>query len=130
MKYLIMLLIVVGAALADFLTGIIKAYCTGSVNSAKMRRGGLNKLAEIIVMTTVCGLDTGINALGQYYGAEQLSSFAGAITAVSVFGYITVMEVISILENYRVINPEAQWVCNLVKRFTISKEEKNDDNKN
>ncbi|MCM1528505.1 MAG: phage holin family protein [Alistipes sp.] len=126
MKYLIMLMIVVGAALADFLTGIIKAYCTGSVNSSKMRRGGLNKLAEIIVMTTVCGLDTGINALGKYYGAEELSSIAGAITAVSVFGYITVMEIISILENYRVINPEAQWVCSLVKRFTISKEDKND----
>lgn len=126
MKYLIMLMIVVGAALADFLTGIIKAYCAGDVNSSKMRRGGLNKLAEIIVMATVCGLDTGINALGKYYGAEELSTIAGAITAVSVFGYITVMEIISILENYRVINPEAQWVCSLVKRFTITKEDKND----
>ncbi|MBP3379276.1 MAG: phage holin family protein [Ruminococcus sp.] len=129
MKYLIMLMIVVGAALADFLTGIIKAYCTGNVNSSKMRRGGLNKLAEIIVMTTVCGLDTGINALGKYYGAEELSFIAGTITAVSVFGYITVMEIISILENYRVINPEAQWVSSLVKRFTITKEENNDNDK-
>ncbi len=125
-----MLLVVVGAALADFLTGIIKAYCTGSVNSSKMRRGGLNKLAEIIVMTTVCGLDMGINALGKFYGAEELSSIAGAITAISVFGYITVMEIISILENYRVINPDAQWVCSLVKRFTISNEgEKENDKK-
>ena len=50
MKYIIMLTIVIGLALADFATGWIKAYCKGDVRSSKMRKGGLNKLAEIIVM--------------------------------------------------------------------------------
>ena len=50
MKYIIMLMIVIGLALADFATGWIKAYCKGDVRSSKMRKGGLNKLAEIVVM--------------------------------------------------------------------------------
>ena len=50
MKYIVMLLIVIGLALADFFTGWIKAYVNDDVRSAKMRKGGLNKLAEIVVM--------------------------------------------------------------------------------
>ena len=50
MQYIIMLLIIIGLALADFLTGWIKAYIADDVRSAKMRKGGLNKLAEIVVM--------------------------------------------------------------------------------
>ena len=42
MKYIIMLMIVIGLALADFATGWIKAYCKGDVRSSKMRKGGLN----------------------------------------------------------------------------------------
>ncbi|MDE7097698.1 MAG: phage holin family protein, partial [Ruminococcus sp.] len=56
MKYIIMLLIIIGLALADYITGLIKAYCTNSLSSKKMRTGGLNKLSEIIVMTASCGL--------------------------------------------------------------------------
>ena len=39
MKYIIMLIIVIGLALADFDTGWIKAYCKGDVRSSKMRKG-------------------------------------------------------------------------------------------
>ena len=55
MKYIIMLIIVIGLALADFATGWIKAYCKGDVRSSKMRKGGLNKLAEIVVMGVAIG---------------------------------------------------------------------------
>lgn len=117
MKYIIMLLVVIGLAAADFLTGIIKAYCRNSICSKKMRRGGLNKLSEIIVMTSVCGLDTGIKALGQYYHAAELSSFAGAITAAAVFFYITAMETVSILENYAAVNPDAEWALKIAEKL-------------
>ncbi|MDE6784145.1 MAG: phage holin family protein [Ruminococcus sp.] len=117
MKYIIMLIIVIGLAAADFLTGIIKGYCIDVVQSSKMRRGGLNKLAEIIVMTSACGLDAGIRALGVYYQAENLSDIAGAVTASVVFGYISVMEIVSIFENYAALNPEAAWVSKLLKKI-------------
>ena len=64
MKYIIMLLIVVGAALTDFLTGYIKAYNKGEVNSRKMRIGGLNKVCEVLVMGSAIGLNIGLEKLG------------------------------------------------------------------
>lgn len=117
MQYIIMLLIVIGMAIADFITGYIKAYCKNDVQSAKMRTGGLNKLGEVVVMVTAIGLDIGMHALGKYYQAVELSDIAGTVTAIAVFGYITVMEVISIFENYAEINPEAQWAVKFIKRL-------------
>lgn len=126
MQYIIMLLIVIGLAAADFLTGLIKAYIGNNLSSAKMRKGGLNKLSEIIVMTSACGLDIGIKALGAYYQAAELSAIAGKITAVAVFIYITVMEVVSLFENYAEINPDAQWVPTFVKGLKSLKNNKED----
>lgn len=117
MQYIIMLMIIVGLAAADYLTGVIKAYCKNEICSRKMRKGGLNKLGEIIVMTSACGLDIGVKALGKYYEAAELSAIAGKITAVAVFIYITVMEVISLFENYAEINPDAQWALKIIKRL-------------
>ena len=129
MQYIIMLLIVIGLAIADYLTGIIKAYCKNDICSSKMRKGGLNKLGEIIIMLTACGLDIGIHALGKYYQAVELSDIAGAVTAVMVFTYITVMEIISIFENYAEINPEAKWTLKFIKKLKLFKEEENSDEK-
>lgn len=129
MQYIIMLLIVIGLAIADYLTGIIKAYCKNDICSSKMRKGGLNKLGEIIIMLTACGLDIGIHALGKYYQAVELSDIAGAVTAVMVFTYITVMEIISIFENYAEINPEAKWTLKFIKKLKLFKEEDNSDEK-
>ena len=124
MQYIIMLMIIVGLAAADYLTGIIKAYCKNEICSQKMRKGGLNKLGEIIVMTAACGLDIGINALGKYYEAAELSAIAGKITAVAVFIYITVMEVVSLFENYAEINPDAQWALKIIRRLKNFEEDK------
>ena len=129
MQYIIMLLIVIGLAIADYLTGIIKAYCKNDICSSKMRKGGLNKLGEIIIMLTACGLDIGIHALGKYYQAVELSDIAGAVTAVMVFAYITVMETISIFENYSEINPEAKWTLKFIRKLKLFKEEENSDEK-
>ncbi len=124
MQYIIMLMIIVGLAAADYLTGIIRAYCKNEICSRKMRKGGLNKLGEIIVMTAACGLDIGINALGKYYEAAELSAIAGKITAVAVFIYITVMEVVSLFENYAEINPDAQWALKIIRRLKNFEEDK------
>lgn len=117
MKYVIMLSIVVGLAAADFLTGIIKAYVKNDLSSSKMRKGGLNKIAEIIVMSTACGLEVGIDMLGRYYNAERFAEISGTVAAVLVFGYIAVMEIISLLENYCEINPDAKWARKIIKKL-------------
>lgn len=125
MKYIIMILIIIGLALADYVTGFIKAYCNDDICSAKMRKGGLNKIGEIVVMVTACGLDIGIHELGKYYQAVELSDIAGIVTAVLVFTYITVMEIVSIFENYAEINPDAQWALKIVKKLkNFDKEDK------
>ena len=130
MQYIIMLTIVLGMAVTDFLTGIIKGYVNNDLSSAKMRKGGLNKIAEILVMASACGLEIGIKLLGRYYSAESLAKITGAVTAIIVFGYIVIMEIISILENYAEINSEAKWVRSLLKRLKTVKEESNDSQSN
>lgn len=131
MQYIIMLTVVLGLAISDFITGIIKGYVKNDLNSTKMRKGGLNKVGEIIVMATACGLEIGIRELGQYYSASELAKVTGAITAFAVFGYIVIMEIISILENYAEINSQAEWVVKILKRLKNvnedEKEEKHND---
>lgn len=130
MQYIIMITIVLGLALADFATGIIKGYVTNQLNSQKMRRGGVNKLGELIVMATACGLEIGIRMLGSYYESDVLASVTGAVTAIAVFIYIVIMELISILENYAEINTEASWVKSIVKKLkNVSREEDNNERK-
>ena len=122
MKYLIMLIIIIGLACADFITGWIKAYIKDDVRSAKMRKGGLNKLAEIVVMGVAIGSEIGFEQLGRYYGYEELAGWAGTITAIAVFLYIFAMELISILENYGEINPQAGWVTKVIKKLGALKD--------
>lgn len=124
MKYVIMLAIVVGLALADFVTGIIKAAIKRDISSQKMRVGGLHKIMEILVMATACGLEIGIAELGKYYQAPQLAEVAGAFAAGAVFTYILAMEIISILENYVEANPEAKWAAGVVKKLRVFQQQK------
>lgn len=124
MKYGIMLLIIVGMALADFVTGVIKAKIKDDINSKAMRKGGLGKLAEIIVMTATCGLEIGMTELGKYYNQEQITSIAGSVTAIAVFGYIVAMEIVSLLENYSEIDTKAKWVFKFIRNPNTEEKEK------
>lgn len=117
MKYIIMLLIVIGLAGADFLTGFCKAYILDIIDSSKMRKGGVNKLCEIVVMGTVIGLNIGFDYLGKYYDSKQLTDIAGICTAIGVFAYIVLMELVSILENYAAVKPEAAWIRPILRRL-------------
>ena len=117
MQYLIMFIIVVGLSLSDVLTGWIKAHVTSDYHSGTMRKGMYRKVSEWLIMLTSIGLEIGLKMLGQYYQSEQLAEFAGAVTAISIFIYISVMEVISILENFGEINPEMAWVKPFLKKL-------------
>ena len=125
MRYIIMLLIVVMMAVSDIVTGIIKAYATDRPRSRKMRIGGLHKIAEITVMATAVGLEIGIEWLGTYYDASALAQIVGGFTAFAVFGLIVAMEIVSVLENYAAINPDAAWVTSIIKSLKIKKEGEN-----
>ena len=131
MQYIIMITIVLGLALADIITGWIKAHVNDDYSSKVMRKGGLNKVGEIVIMTAFCGLEIGIRYLGQYYDSEILAKVTGGIAVVGVFFYIAVMEMISILENYAESNPEAAvWIRPLLKKLRKYNEEGNDEKRN
>lgn len=127
MNYMIMMIIVIGLAIADILTGLLKAYATEGYSSKIMRKGGLNKLGEVIVMATAIGLEIGIHELGKFYDLEIFGGIAGTIAATSVFIYIVIMELISILENFAEANPDAPWARLLAKRLrTVEKRKENE----
>ncbi len=117
LKYIIMFLIVLGLAFADFVTGYIKAKCADKVSSKALRIGGLHKIAELVIMGTAIGLTVGLDMLGRYYNDTRLTDIAGMFTALSVFVYIVAMELISILENFAAITPEAAWARKILKRL-------------
>lgn len=129
MKYIIMFMIVFGLAGADFVTGYIKARCADRVSSKALRIGGLHKAAELIIMATAIGLTVGLDMLGRYYTDTRLTDLAGFVTALGVFCYIVVMELVSILENFAEIMPEAKWarkIINRLKNYENDKGDKND----
>lgn len=126
MQYIIMILIVLGLAFVDFLTGYIKAWIQGKTSSKAMRIGGLHKASELLIMTAAVGLTVGLEKLGEYYNDTRLTSLAGMFTALTVFVYITAMELISIVENFAEVYPEAGWARKVIARLK-KYEDENDD---
>lgn len=118
MNYIIMIAVVVALAMADWITGFIKSFVLGNVSSEVMRTGGAKKLLEIVVMLVGIGLDIAIKELTTYYPhSEALAGIVGMVCALAIFLYITLMELISILENYAAVFPEAQWAIKLTKKL-------------
>lgn len=133
MKYIIMISIVVGLAAADFITGLLKACVKNDISSKTMRLGGIHKISEIIIMGVACGLEIGLDLLGQYYAtdgevAQKLAAVSGMVASLLVFLYILTMELISILENYAEINPEARWARWIVKKLRIFQQKEEESN--
>ena len=124
-----MFIIVVGLSLSDIFTGWIKAHVSSDYHSGTMRKGLYRKVAEWLIMGTAIGLEIGLTMLGDYYQSEQLANFAGAVTAISVFIYISVMEIISIFENFGEINPEMSWIKPILKRLRKYTDDNDKNNK-
>ena len=118
MVHLVMIAIVIGLAACDFVTGWAKAFIAKNVKSDEMRKGGVRKLAEVVIMVTACGLNIGIDKLAEYSDSAGLfSDIVGAFSAFGVCAYITIMEVVSILENYVEMNPGAKWARAIAQRL-------------
>lgn len=126
MKYIIMFMIVLGLAFADFATGYIKARCAEKISSKALRIGGLHKIAELVIMATAIGLTVGLDMLGRYYTDTRLTDLAGFVTALGVFCYIVVMELVSILENFAEIMPEAKWARKIINRLKNYENDRSD----
>ena len=117
MIYIIMFLIVLMMCIDDIVTGIIKAHLTIGYCSTIMRKGLLHKAQELLIMGCAIGLQIGLDYIGQFYSCEQLANIPGAVSAVSAFCYLTVQELISILENYCESNPDAAAAKRLIKKL-------------
>lgn len=118
MVYIIMVALVTGLAAADFVTGWASAFIRGDVKSSEMRKGGIRKLAEIVVMAAAIGVNIAVDMIAQYSGAEGVfADIVGAFSAYGVAVYIVLMEIVSILENYVEMNPGAKWASKIMKRL-------------
>lgn len=126
MQYILMILIVLGLAFVDFITGYIKAWINEKISSKALRIGGLHKVSELLIMIAAVGLTVGLERLGGYYHDDRLTTLAGAFTALTVFVYIVIMELISILENFAAITPEARWARKVLERLKKYEEEENE----
>ena len=126
MQYIMMLLIVVMMAVSDIVTGVIKAYVTDRLRSKSIRIGGLHKIAEIVIMATAIGLEVGVEWLGGYYDAAELAQIVGGFTAFATFSVIVAMEIVSVLENYAAINPDAAWVAKIIGKLKPEKKKEDD----
>lgn len=88
--------IVFGFICFDVITGIIKSFYNGNVNSSCLRKGLIHKFTELLTLVG-CG---GINYLACYYHIGNIPDL------VSAFGiYICTLELISIIENLSEVNP-------------------------
>ena len=64
MQYVIMLAIVLGLAVADFVTGIFKGYVTGQLSSSKMRKGGVIRYANSLSWLRLADLNLASGSSG------------------------------------------------------------------
>lgn len=89
-------LVVVGVfILFDVITGFIKAWNNGSIDSSKLRTGLFHKLSEIIATVGSALLEHGVHYI-------ELNVDLPLLGVVSV--YICLMELISIIENLCAVN--------------------------
>ena len=81
----------------DIITGILKAYITGTLSSKKMREGLIHKSTYAVIMTMGKLLE---------YGETQIDLGYNAPLFGPICAYIIITEITSILENITEINPE------------------------
>lgn len=92
-RYIIVALIFI---IFDVVTGVLQALINGTFKSHKMRKGGLRKLCLLIVIAFGVALDYSqtVVDLGFNFPCLQM-----------ITGYITFMEIMSIIENLNLAFP-------------------------
>ena len=82
----------------DIITGVLQALINGTFESRKMRRGGLHKIALLIVLAFGVALDYSQTLVDLGFEFPCLKAIAG---------YITLMEIMSSIENLNLAFPNA-----------------------
>lgn len=92
-RYIVVALIFI---IFDIVTGVLQAMINGTFKSHKMRKGGLRKLCLLIVIAFGVALDYSqtVVDLGFNFPCLQM-----------ITGYITFMEIMSIVENFNLAFP-------------------------
>ena len=94
-KYIVVALIFI---IFDIVTGVLQALINGTFESRKMREGGLRKLCLLIVIAFGVTLDYSQTLVELGFEFPCLKTIAG---------YITLMEIMSIVENINLAFPDA-----------------------
>ena len=94
-KYIVVALIFI---IFDIVTGVLQALINGTFQSRKMREGGLRKLCLLIVIAFGVTLDYSQTLVELGFEFPCLKTIAG---------YITLMEIMSIVENINLAFPDA-----------------------
>lgn len=92
---MLIMLFCLGVILLDIITGIIKAIKNKKFDSSKMRKGGINKICEVLVLILGLLLKTAL----PYFKIKLNFDVLFVISS-----YIFFMEVVSIIENIGEIN--------------------------
>jgi len=101
----------------DIVTGLIKALAKEGINSTVLRKGMYHKLSEILAV---------VGAGLLQYGASFINLGVEIPALIGVASYICLMELISIIENLALVNPQ---LYSFFKPFlTKLKSEKDDKN--
>lgn len=89
--------VVGGFIFFDVVTGLMKALCNEGLNSTKLREGGMHKLSELMALLCCSFMELACSYI-------QLGVSIPVTNAAAI--YICAMEVVSIMENICVMNPE------------------------
>ena len=92
---MLIMLFCLGVILLDIITGIIKAIKNKKFDSSKMRKGGINKICEVLVLILGLLLKTALPHFKITLNFDVLFV---------ICSYIFFMEVVSIIENIGEIN--------------------------
>lgn len=111
MKYIILLLIIIGLSTCDLLINIIKQ------NPVSVKSGMQKKICDWLIMGAACGLGMGVELLGQYYQCTKLSDIISTCIAGIIFWRIMITNIISILESYAELNTNASWIKKIITKL-------------
>jgi toxin secretion/phage lysis holin len=104
----------------DILTGLIKALAKDGLNSTILRKGMYHKLSEILTV---------IGAGLIQYGADYIELGIEFPALVCIASYICIMELVSIIENLAMLNPQLYKLFKpVLNKLKDDKDEKSDDN--
>ena len=111
------LAVLIGVMILDYLTGMMKAYLSGSLSSKKGLRGILKKLGYLIVIVTGAVCDYILIHLISRIGVTFSLPF---LVSLVITVWLIVNELISILENLSTLGvPFPRFLMHLVKRLAV-----------